>query len=192
MHAMRPFPWAGATATEISRLPGLGDLPVDLIDLVLPRLKRFVEEHEGSSPSNACAVGQVQDMPAETHELLRGVARPAEPFAQMEQAPQPAYREHHDENAEPEPIFEDPPSSSLQGLLELDHIWEEDVSQLQGSLTLPTGEVVERSSRPGPQDFHSSSGVGGYGAALSGIGTETLCKVDFGTLCDGWEGFEEF
>jgi len=83
--AMPPFRWATATAAEIAQRPGLGNLPVDLIDLVLPRLRRFVEEHEGSICSNSWAAGHGQDLPEKTPEVLR-IARPAEASPQMEQA----------------------------------------------------------------------------------------------------------
>ena len=85
MHAIRPFPWATATAAEISRHLGLGNLPIDLIDLVLPRLRRLVEENEGPIPSS-------YDLLAETNELLPAAWR-AGPFAQMAQTELPPLME---------------------------------------------------------------------------------------------------
>ena len=86
-------------------------------------------------------------------------------------------------------MVEDPPSAALGGPLDLDHIFGGEVSQ-QSSLTLPTGEVVERSLWPGSQDLNSSSSVG-YGVDLSGVGTEAFSQVDLGALFGGWEGFAE-
>ena len=42
----QPFQWVSATAKEIPRLPGFDSLPVDLIKVVLPRLRRFVKVSE--------------------------------------------------------------------------------------------------------------------------------------------------
>ena len=83
---MQPFPWATATSKEIvSRLPELNSLPLKLIDDVLPELRIFIEELEGSIGNNSWTAGHGQDLPAETPEALR-VARPAGPSSQMAQA----------------------------------------------------------------------------------------------------------
>ena len=224
--AVQPFRWATATAAQISRLPGLGNLPVDLIDLVLPRLRRFVEEHEGPIPSDSWAAGHGQDLLAETPEVPR-VARPAGLSPQMAQAePSPLMElseptfpvverscgldqpsailptyggfdsliQQRNENAEPEPIVEDPPSAVLQGLFNTDHtsIWAVEVGQPESSesLTLPTREVIERSPWVGSGDLDSCSSVG-YGVDLGGLGTDAFGQVDLGSLLDGWEGFAE-
>ena len=221
--AMPPFRWATATAAEISRLPGLEKLPVDLIDLVLPRLRRFVEEHEGSIRSNSRAAGHGPDLPAETPEVPR-VAQPAESSPQMAQAePSPMMEQseptfsveqscgpdqpsatlptyggfdelvqQRNENAEPEPIVEDPPSAVLQGLLNTDHtsIWGMEVGQPESSLTLPIREVIESSPWTGSEDMNSSSSVG-YGVDLGGVVTEAFGQVDLGSLFDSWESFAE-
>jgi len=224
--AMPPFQWSTATAAEIARLPGLGNLPVDLIDLVLPGLRRFVEEHEGSIACNSGAAGHRQDLAAEMPEAPR-VARPAGLSARMAQAePSPlmelsepafpvveqscgldqpsatsptyggfdALIRQRNENAEPEPIVEDPPSAVLQGLLNIDHtsIWGVEVGQPGNSesLTLPTREVIERSAWTGSEDLNSSSSFG-YGVDLGSVGTEAFGQVDLGSLLDGWESFSE-
>jgi hypothetical protein len=83
---MQPFPWATATSKEIvSRLPELNNIPLTLIDPVLPNLRTFIEEQEGSIGNNSRAAGHGQDSPAETPEALR-VAQPAGPSTQMAQA----------------------------------------------------------------------------------------------------------
>src|SRR5712691_10832888 len=46
--------------------------------------------------------------------------------------------QQRNENAEPEPIVEDPPSAALEGLLDLDHIWGGEVGQSESSLAPPT------------------------------------------------------
>ena len=98
--------------------------------------------------------------------------------------------QQQNENTEPEPVVEDPPSAILEGLLDLNHIRGGEVSRPESSLTLPTGEVIERSLWPGSQDLNSSSSVE-YGVDFCGIGTETFSQVDLGALFDGWEGFSE-
>ena len=214
--AMPPFRWVTATAAEIARLPGLGNLPVDLIDLVLPRLRRFIEEHEGSICSNHWAAGHRQDLPAEMPEVPR-VAQSAESSPQMAQAePSPMMEQscvldqpsatlptyggfdglvqQRNEKAEPEPVVEDPPSTVLQGLFNIDHtsIWGVEVGQPETSesLTLPTREVIERSPWVGSGNLDSCSSVG-YGVDLGGVGTGAFGQVDLGSLLDGWEGFAE-
>jgi hypothetical protein len=83
---MQPFPWTTATSKEIvSRLPELNNVPLNLIDIVLPELRIFIEELEGSIGNNSWAADHGQDLPAETPEALR-VARPAGPSPQMAQA----------------------------------------------------------------------------------------------------------
>ena len=70
--AVQPFQWATATAEEISLLPGLGHLPVDLINLILPRLRAFVNEFESSTRRNLNSRAvQVHEQisPAERSEL---------------------------------------------------------------------------------------------------------------------------
>jgi len=75
---VRPFLWVMATAEEISWLPRLGNIPVDLIDLILPRLRRFVEDHDGPIRSDTLAAGNGWYSPA-TARLLP-VAQPVGSF----------------------------------------------------------------------------------------------------------------
>ena len=96
--------------------------------------------------------------------------------------------QQRNENAGPKPSPEEPPSAALQGLLGIDQIWGMDVGQPESSLTLPTGEVIERSPWTGSEVLNSSSGVG-CGVGLGGMGMETFGQVDLGALLDGWEGF---
>ena len=94
------------------------------------------------------------------------------------------------ENAETQLIVEEPPSTALQGLLNIDQIWGMDVCQSGSSLTLQAGEVIERSPRTGSDFLGPSSGVG-CDVDLGGVGMEALGQVDLSALLDGWEGFAD-
>ena len=75
--AVQPFQWATATAEEISLLPGLGNLPVDLINLILPRLRAFVNEFESSTRRN------LNSWAVQVHEQISPAERPElQPVAQ--------------------------------------------------------------------------------------------------------------
>ena len=69
--AVRPFPWATATSKQISRLPGLQSIPVKLLDVVLPKLRMFLEGYDDNIHSDA---------PAACHERdpLPAIAQPVE------------------------------------------------------------------------------------------------------------------
>jgi hypothetical protein len=96
------------------------------------------------------------------------------------------------ENAEPRLIVEEPPSTALPGLLDIDQIWGMDVCQLESSLaqTLPAGEVIETSPWAGSDVLNTSSGVG-YDVDLGGVGMEAFGQVDLSAVLDGWEGFAD-
>ena len=224
---MQPFPWATATSKEIvSRLPELNNIPLTLIDDVLPQLRVFIEEHERSIGNNSPAAGHGHTLPAETPEALR-VARPAGPSTQMVRAESSPMLERSEptflmleqscgldqppatlptcggfnslsqprsdsENAGPQLNVEEPPSTALQGLLDIDRIWGMDVCQPESSLaqTFLAGEVIERSPWAGSEVLNTSSDVG-YDADLGGSGIEAFGQVDLSALLDGWEGFAD-
>jgi hypothetical protein len=224
---MQPFPWVTATSKEIvSRLPELNNLPLTLIDVLLPELRAFIEEHERSIGNNSSAAGHGQKLPAETPEVLR-VERPAGPSPQMARAESSPMLERSEstflmleqscgldqppatlamcggfnslsqprsdsENAEPQLIVEEPPSTALQGLLDIDQIWGMDVCQPESSLAqrLPAWEVIERSPWAGSEVLNTSSDVG-YDVDLGGAGMEAFGQVDLSALLDGWEGFAD-
>ena len=94
------------------------------------------------------------------------------------------------ENAESQLIVEEPPSTALQGLLDIDQIWEMDVCQLESSLTLPAGEVIERPPWAGSDVLTPPSGVG-CDVDLGGVRMEAFGQVDLGAFLDGWEGFAD-
>jgi len=219
--AVQPFQWATATAEEISRLPGLGNLPVDLINLILPRLRAFVKEFESSTRSNSWAVVHEQNLPAERPELppvARSVGLPLptaqpEPSSLMEQ-PDPAFLMagqlcELDESPASVPMFEE-----LDALQQRDenvgpvpNVEEPPSAVLQGLLGLEHSWCVEESQTrnswtpPTQEDIErlvctlSNDANGpselGDGAAWGGVGTGSAAQFDFGTLLDGWEGFAE-
>ena len=97
---------------------------------------------------------------------------------------------NNSENAEPGQIVEEPPSTGLQGLLNIDQICGMDICQSGSSLTLPAGEVIERSPWTGSDVLGPSSGVG-CDVDLGCVGMEVLGQVDLSALLDGWEGFAD-
>ena len=199
--AMQPFTWATATSKEIvSQLPELNNLPHTLIDAVLPGLRAFIEEHERSIGNNSPAAGHGQRLPAETSERSEPTF-PTDPSCGLDQPPEtlamcgrgfnaPSQQRNGSENAEPQLIVEEPPSTALQGLLDIDQIWGMDVCQSESSSTLPAGEVIEMSPWTGSDILNPSSGVG-CDVDLGGVGMEAFGQVDLGALLDSWEGFAD-
>ena len=202
--AVQPFLWATATSKEIVlQLPVLNNLPHTLIDAVLPGLRAFIEEHERSVGYNSPAAGHGQKLPAETPERSEPTSTMVEPSCGLDQPPEtlamcgrgfnaPSQQRNGSENAEPQLIVEEPPSTALQGLLDIDQIWGMDVCQSRSecSFTLPAGEVIERSPWTGSDVLNPSSGVG-CDVDLGGVGMEAFGQVDLGALLDSWEGFAD-
>jgi hypothetical protein len=169
MPAARPFQWATATAEEISHLPRLGSLPIDLIKAIIPELRAFVEEFENSTRSNSWAVRQGQNSLAERPELPRatqsiGLCLPTaqpEPSPLMEK-PEPALLVagqlcEPDESPASMPMFEEleapqqqegnvGPKLNVECLLDPERhgSWGMEASQISNSLTPPTREDIER------------------------------------------------
>lgn len=169
MPAARPFQWATATAEEISRLPGLGSLPIDLIKSIIPELRAFVEEFENSTRSNSWAVDQGQNSPAERPELPRATQSIGLclPTAQPGPSPLMEQLEHTllvagqlcelDESPASMPMFEElevpqqqeenvGPKPNVECLLDPERhgSWGMEASQTSNSLTPPTREDIER------------------------------------------------
>ena len=219
MLAVRPFPWATATAEEISRLPGLGSIPVDLIDLILPRLRSFVEDHDGTIRSNTLAAGHGRDSRAGTSGLPP-VEQPVVSFLPTTQPRPPPLMEQpetefpmaelyseigqppaslpthegleellqlQNENAKPEPVVDEPPSATLDCLLDLEHILGAEARQPENSVTPPTWEVIERSPWVGSQNSNGLSTVGD-GQNLGASGTENFGEFDMSDF-NSWEEF---
>jgi len=217
MPTVRPFPWATATAEEISRLPGLGSIPVDLIDLILPRLRRFVEDHDGPIGSDTLAGGNGRYLPA-----TAGLLPVAQPVGSFPPATQPRHsppmeqfetefpmaEQYHEigqpaaglpthegleellqpqnENAKPKPVVDEPPSATLDYLLDLEHILGAEARQPENSVT-PTWEVIERSPWVGSQNSNGLSTVGD-GQNLGASGTETFGEFDMSDF-NSWDEF---
>ena len=181
-----PFQWATATEEEISRLPGLGSLPINLIKAIIPDLRAFVEEFENSTRSNSWAVGQGQNSPAERPELPRatqaiGLCLPTaqpEPSTLMEQS-EPALLVAGQESPASMPIFEEleapqqqegnvGPKLNVECLLDPERhgSWGMEASQTSNSLTPPTREDIERLLRAlfegsnGPSELGDGVGRG--------------------------------
>ena len=219
MPAMQRFRWATATAEEISRLPGLNGLPIVLINLILPRLRAFVEEFESSTHSNSRAAGHGQNSPAERPQLPP-VARSIglslstpqpEPSLLMEQL-EPAFLvagqlSEPDESPASMPMFEE-----LRALQQQDKD-----GGPEPTVEGPPSAALERPldpeyrwgmeasqtrnslTLPTQEDIErllcalseGSNGPSelGDGTAWGGVGTGAVAQFDFGTFLDGWEGF---
>jgi len=219
MPAVQPFPWATATAEKISRLPGLGSIPVDLIDLILPRLRKFVEDHDGTIRSDTLAAGHGRNSPAGTPglppveqpvgsflpttqprppplmEQLETEFPMAEKYYELGQPPAslPTHEgleepfQPQNENAKPEPVVDEPPSATLDCLLDLEHILGAEARQPENSVTPPTWEVIERSPWVGSLGSNGLSTVGD-GQNLGASGTGTFGEFDISDF-NGWEEF---
>jgi len=57
------FPWAIATAAQISRHCGLDSLPLDLIEQVLPRFRAYLKESGHSAGANTCRTSPAPQIP---------------------------------------------------------------------------------------------------------------------------------
>jgi hypothetical protein len=220
MPAMEPFPWAIATSAEIvSRLPELKGLPHSLIDAVLPDLRTFVAELEGSVHSNSLAVGRGQDLPVKMPEVLR-VAQPAEsPPPQMAQAEPPEMMQQSEPTfpmVEQCYVLDQPPAApTCGGFGSLSQQLNEDVgtqpiveeppsAALHGLIDIDqfwgadVGQPDSSVALPTGEVIERSPWTGtevnsssdvGYGVDLGGFGMEAFGQVDLSALLDGWEGF---
>lgn len=216
---MQRFQWATATAEQISRLPGLNSLPIDLINLILPRLRTFVEEFESSTHSNSRAAGHRQNSPVERPELppvarSTGLFLPTaqpEPSPLMEQL-EPAFLvagqiSDPDESPASMPMFEE-----LRGLQQQDGnaglgpiVEVPPSAALECPLDLEHRWGMEASQTrnsltpPTREDIErlicalSEGPFGpselGDGTAWGGVGTGAVAQFDFGTPPDGWKEF---
>lgn len=216
---MQRFQWATATAEQISRLPGLSSLPVDLINLILPRLRTFVEEFESSSHSNSWAAGHGQnssvekpELPPVTQltELFLQTARP-EGSPLMEQL-EPAFLvarqlSEPDESPATMPTFEElralqqqgenaGPEPNVEGPPSAALECPLDLEHRWGMEASQTRNSLTPPIREDIERLICALSEGpngpselGDGTTWGGVGTGAVDQFDFGTLPDGWEEF---
>jgi hypothetical protein len=200
------FPWATATAAQMSQHCRLDSLPLDLIEQVLPRFRAYLNGSRHSAGANTCKTGPAQ-FPApvapalsqdpwppsvERSELLAVPQLPA-PFQAPEQPPQ-SFQAEYPVTAPSTVALGTEESAYDRGLSMMDcSTWAPEPGPstiAERVLTYEELEAlrqeIERSLyRPSNTNFSTEQAQG------TGMGGTWAGDPDFGRLYDGWEGLGE-